>query len=165
MPKLIKDGNIIDDSWTLLNNEDLALDSLNDDNVILPLQFWLDNKATLADRIDTIGVWLNGDEDPAQLADSTGTLPLIAVNFPGFMDGRGFSTGRLLRERYGFNGELRATGQFIRDQVCYLSRCGFNAFSPAPEADIEGMQKSLTDFTDYYQAAVDQPVPLFRRRG
>lgn len=166
MRKLIKDGALAEDRWILLE-EDAAQTptDLPDSPVIVPLAFWLEHKAALASRLDTLGVWLNGDEDPAQLADDTASLPLIAVNFPGFMDGRGFSTGRLLRERYGFEGELRAVGQFIRDQLCYLRRCGFSAFSLTPETDPEGALASLNAFSEYYQAAVDQPIPLFRRRA
>lgn len=164
MPKLIKDNAIIDDSWTLLE-EDLTLDGLSNGNIIVPIAFWLQNKAALIERVGETGVWLNGDEDPAQLADDTATLPLIAINFPVFTDGRGFSTGRLLRERYGFKGELRATGYFLRDQMCYLGRCGFSAFTPPAEANVEGFLKSLHDFTEFHQSAVDQPIPLFRRRA
>jgi len=82
------------------------------------------------------------------------------------MDGRSFSTARILRERYGFKGELRAIGNFIRDQLCYLRRCGVNAFAFAnPDTNLEIAVKSLTDFSEYYQASVDQPLPLFRRRA
>jgi len=71
-----------------------------------------------------------------------------------------------LRERYGFTGELRAIGHFIRDQMCYLRRCGVNAFAFAnEETDLEAALKSLNDFTEYHQASVDQPLPLFRRRA
>jgi uncharacterized protein (DUF934 family) len=82
------------------------------------------------------------------------------------MDGRSFSTARLLRERYGFTGELRAVGNFIRDQLCYLRRCGVNAFAFTREdMNLEDALKSLGDFSEYYQASVDQPLPLFRRRA
>src|SRR5690606_12594196 len=111
-------------------------------------------------------VWLDSEETPDQLADDTKDLPLIALNFPVFKDGRAFSSARLLRERYGFTGELRAVGHFIRDQLCYLRRCGVNAFDFGDQAvDLELAIQSLRDFTEYYQAASDEPLPLFRRRA
>ena len=88
----------------------------------------------------------------------------MVVNFPVFTDGRGFSYGRELRER-GYQGELRAAGHFIRDQLTYLSRCGFDAFQMADESQLEDALASLDDFSESYQAAIDQPLPLFRRRA
>jgi len=166
MPKLIKDGQIIENTWTLLakpegDATDLAVPT---GQVIVPLSVWLAQKSQLQARKD-VGVWLDSDETADALADEANNLPVIGVNFPGFMDGRSFSTARLLRERYGYQGELRAVGNFIRDQLCYLRRCGVNAFAFAnSETNLEVALKSLNDFSEYYQASVDQPLPLFRRR-
>ena len=120
-----------------------------------------------------LGLWLESDEDPVLIADSLEAFSLIAVNFPQFTDGRGYSTARLLRERYGWKGELRAIGDIQRDQLYYLSRCGFDSFLlndglDAPQEDLlRSAQEALSafkDFSEAYQTAVDQPVPLFRRR-
>lgn len=81
------------------------------------------------------------------------------------MDGRSFSTARLLRDAYGFKGELRAIGGIIRDQLFYLKRCGFDSFSLADDIDAEAAVASLSDFSESYQAAEDQKLPLFRRRA
>jgi uncharacterized protein (DUF934 family) len=167
MPKLIKDGVIADDTWTLIakSEKDAAAVEVPEGQVIVPLSVWYAQKNILQGRTD-VGVWLDSDETAHQLGDEAKVLPLIGVNFPGFMDGRAFSTARLLRERYGFKGELRAVGNFIRDQLCYLRRCGVNAFAFSnPEANLEEAVKSLNDFQEYYQASVDQPLPLFRRRA
>ncbi len=167
MPKLIKDGAIVEDSWTLLAKPEGEAASVEvpAGQVIVPLGVWLTQKARLQTRQD-IGVWLDSDETASQLGDDARALPLVAVNFPVFMDGRSFSTARLLRERYGFTGELRAVGNFIRDQLCYLRRCGVNAFAFTREdMNLEDALKSLGDFSEYYQASVDQPLPLFRRRA
>lgn len=144
MPKLIKDGAIIEDSST-------------DD--VLDLEQWLDcdDKATRA-------VVLEPGETLAPLLAHIDDLSLVLVNFPTFMDGRGFSYGRELRER-GYTGELRAVGNFIRDQLTYLSRCGFNAFQMSDETQLADALASLADFTDAYQASIDRPEPLFRRRA
>ena len=166
MQKLIKDGAIVDNIWTLIAKPeaDASVD-LSAQNILVPLQVWLSNKSQLQSRKD-VGVWLDSDETAEQIAADAQSLPLIAVNFPLFMDGRAFSTARLLRERYGFNGELRAIGNLIRDQLCYLRRCGVNAFAFAnPDIKLEAALKSLNDFSEYYQASVDQPLPLFRRRA
>jgi uncharacterized protein (DUF934 family) len=167
MPKLVKDGAIVDDSWTLLDKPegDTAAVAVPAGQVIVPLSIWLAQSDNLKARTD-IGVWLDSDETADQLGADAQQLPLVAVNFPTFMDGRAFSTARLLRERFGFIGELRAVGNFMRDQLCYLRRCGVNAFAFAnPEVDLDAALKSLNDFTEYYQASVDQPLPLFRRRA
>jgi uncharacterized protein (DUF934 family) len=86
------------------------------------------------------------------------------VHFPTFTDGRGYSTARLLRERYGYRGELRAVGDVLRDQLFYLSRVGFDAFALRQDQDAEGALASLADFSESYQASVERPQPLFRRR-
>lgn len=166
MPKLVShDGRVIDDSWQLVDGEPDSPEALPGGKVIVPLAFWLAHRDVLKERLPELGVWLRGDEDPSQLGEDAARLPLIAVNFPVFTDGRGFSTGRLLRERYRFGGELRAIGHYLRDQLCYLRRCGFSAFSLPEKYQPEAAAASLSDFTEYYQAAVDQPLPLFRRRG
>ena len=166
MPKLVKDGVIVENTWTLLEKpEDAAAVSVPEGQVIVPLNVWQAQKAHLQSRSD-VGVWLDSDETADMLGEEAKALPLIGLNFPGFMDGRPFSTARLLRERYGFSGELRAVGNFIRDQLCYLRRCGVNAFAFANEdTDLEAALRSLNDFSEYYQASVDQPVPLFKRRA
>lgn len=174
MSKLIKDGAIIENTWTLLakpEGEGEALKAAAGQvdvpagQVIVPLSVWLAQKDKLQNRRD-LGVWLDSDEIAEDIGEEAERFPLIAVNFPGFMDGRSFSTARILRERFRYKGELRAIGNFIRDQLCYLRRCGVNAFAFAnPEANLELALKSLTDFTEYYQASVDQPLPLFRRRA
>lgn len=167
MPKLVKDGVIVEDTWTLLPKPEGGATGIDvpAGQVIVPLSVWLAQKSQLQSRTD-IGVWLDSDETADLLGEDAQSLPLVAVNFPTFMDGRAFSTARLLRERFGFTGELRAVGNFIRDQLCYLRRCGVNAFAFSnPETDLQVALKSLNDFTEYYQASVDQPLPLFRRRA
>ncbi len=167
MPKLIKDSEIIEDSWTWLDATDEPSTVLVPNNpVIVPLAVWQAQKEQLSQRKDTLGVWLNSHEAADQLGDDAQGLGVIALYFHAFMDGRLFSAARLFRERYGFTGELRASGHFIRDQLFYLKRCGVNAFSFAnSDIVLEECLPSLGDFSDCYQAACDQPLPLFRRRA
>lgn len=166
-PKLIKDGAIVENTWELLAKPEGEASevAVPAGQVIVPLSVWKAQQAQLSQRSD-VGVWLDSDEVAEDIGEDANRFAVIGVNFPGFMDGRAFSTARILRERYGFKGELRAVGNFIRDQLCYLRRCGVNAFAFAkPETDLEAALKSLNDFNEYYQASVDQPLPLFRRRA
>jgi uncharacterized protein (DUF934 family) len=164
MPRLIKDRVIADDRWTLLRDAEQFAAIATDVPVIVPLAFWQRQCDALLARGD-VGVWLAPSDDPAALAGDVGRLPLIAVDFPLFTDGRGYSTGRLLREKFGYTGELRAIGDILRDQLYYLHACGFNAFAVRADRDLADALKGLTDFSDNYQSTFDRPVPLFRRRG
>lgn len=161
--QIILDKKIVADTWAQVA-EGAALPAAGD--LIVPLSFWLNEQAALAKRVGKTGVWLKGEDDPAQIdaVRALVKLPLIAVEFAQFVDGRGFSIGRLLRERYGFKGELRAVGDVFRDTIPYLARCGFNAFALKEGKSLEDALHAFGDFSDAYQNAVDQPVPYYRRR-
>jgi uncharacterized protein (DUF934 family) len=103
-------------------------------------------------------------DDPAAFAAAVGAAQAIAVNFPKFGDGRGYSIARLLRERYGYRGELRAVGEVARDHVQAMARCGFDAFQLREGEDAQEALAAFDDFSDSYQATAAQPQPLFRRR-
>ena len=107
---------------------------------------------------------LEPGDDPARVVDRLGAAARVEVNFPSFTDGRGYSIARLLRERYAFTGELRAVGDVQRDQLFYLSRCGFDAFLLREGQDAEDALSAFHDFSEAYQASVERPEPLFRRR-
>ncbi len=107
---------------------------------------------------------LEPTDDPALLAGAVGLARVIAVNFPKFGDGRGYSIARLLRERYGYKGELRAVGEVARDHLQAMSRCGFDAFQLREGEDVQEALAAFDDFSDSYQATAAQPQPLFRRR-
>ncbi|MDK2126091.1 DUF934 domain-containing protein [Parachitinimonas caeni] len=132
-------------------------------HTLLPLKQWLERRDELLER-DDVGIWFAPDDEPEALGADAVRLAIIAVDFPAFTDGRGFSIGRLLRERYGFTGELRAVGDVFKDTLNYLRRCGFDAFEIRADKDVEEAAKGLDDFDDAYQNSVDQPAPLFRRR-
>ena len=109
-------------------------------------------------------IWISPDDDFESHARRLGQLALIAVDFPSFRDGRGYSIGYLLRTRYGWQGELRAIGDVLRDQLNYMRRCGFDAFAVRADKDIDDALKGFSPYSVQYQGAVDQPLPLFRRR-
>lgn len=167
MPKLIKNGQIVEDAWHVLRlaeGETAESVSLPDAPTLFPLPVWLARKDELLARIATTGVWLDSHEGPEALADDLEHFAVIGVNFPKFADGRGYSTARLLRERYGYSGEIRAIGDVLQDQLFFMKRCGIDAFAVRTDKDIDAALAGLTTFSDAYQAAVDQPQPLFRRR-
>ena len=103
-------------------------------------------------------------DDPAKVAGELAGVARVEVNFPKFGDGRGFSIGRLLRERYGYQGELRAIGQITRDHLFFLESCGFDAFELREGEDAAEALAAFDDFSESYQASPARPVPLFRRR-
>ena len=107
---------------------------------------------------------LEPTDDLAAVAERLDRVARVEVNFPKFGDGRGFSIARLLRERYGYKGELRAVGQVGRDHLYYLESCGFDAFLLRDGEDAAAALASFNDFSESYQASVKQPLPLFRRR-
>lgn len=136
--------------------------------VIVPLSVWRARKATLADRLakGELGVWLESFElieDLAACAVDINAFAVIAIRFPRFADGRGFSLATLLRTRYGYRNELRAIGDVLRDQLYYMKRCGFDAYLMRSDRSTEEALASLRDFTEPYQGAVDNPLPVWRR--
>ena len=168
MPRLIKNDRIVDDAWTrLVLTEGEAPESvaLPNASVIFPLAVWQAQRTAILARPHEVGVWLDSHESAETLAGDLAHLSVIAVNFPKFTDGRGYSTARLLRERYGYGGEIRAIGDVLHDQLFFMRRCGIDAYAVRADKDIEAALAGLSTFSETYQAAVDQPQPLFRRRA
>ncbi len=171
MALIIKNRAVVEDSWTVVRAaEDGALPGVADlpaGKVIVPLALWQSARAELvaAKGAADLGVWLAPDSEPADIANDFDALALVAIDFPVFRDGRGYSIARLLRERYGYKGELRAIGDVLRDQVLFLERCGFDAYAVRADKDIHDALNAFTEFTVKYQGAVDNPSPLFRRRA
>lgn len=165
MSRIIVDKQIVDcDAPILRVGEDGSFPTVPAAGLVfVSLPQYLAQKSELAARGD-VGVWFAPSDEPEQLGADVAQLAFIAVEFPAFTDGRGFSIGRLLRERYGFTGQLRAFGDVFKDTLNYLARCGFNAFVVRADKDIEDAAKGIDDFTEFYQSAVGQPQPLFRRR-
>jgi len=169
MPELIKNGRIVADDWQIVSpaeDETTEAVALPAGKLIVPLAVWRARRDELTARPDT-GVWLTTSDDPADIAEDVARLPVIAIHFPKFADGRGYSIATLLRTRYGYAGELRAIGDVLRDQFNYLSRCGFDALQPAEgrytREQLASALVSLADFTEPYQASITPAEPLFRR--
>ena len=166
MQKLIKDGKLTNDRWILVkeaSNEGI-LSALPFKSIMVPLRFWKLYQSELEEYTGEVTIWLDSNERLADIPGNINQFPLIALNFPIFSDGRSYTNARELRESYGYEGEIRAIGDVLRDQIYYMHRCGFNAFSLRFDQDTEACLSAFNDFTTGYQASIDQHQPLFRRR-
>lgn len=176
MPEVIRHGRVEPDDWFFV---DLPAGAGGDgpgapaspgsrstaaEKRVLPLAAWKRDRATQG-RGDALGVWLGPADDPAELAPDLAMLALVAVHFPRFTDGRGYSTAVLLRTRFGYRGELRAFGDVGRDQLFQLARCGFDSFALATHRDLHAALAGLHGIELRYQGSVDDPLPLFRKRA
>ena len=165
--RVIRGRRVEDDAWVVVGfapHEDLAAKP-PEGPVIVPLSIWKARREGLIARGGLLGVWLAPADDPADIAADLDRFSVIAVHFPKFTDGRGYSTAALLRTRYAYRGELRAFGDVGRDQLFNLARCGFDSFKLAAHRDPESALAAFADFSVRYQGSVDDPVPLFRKRA
>jgi uncharacterized protein (DUF934 family) len=161
MSALIARTGIVPNRWISVGPDDPVPES---GCVLLPLSRWTAERRRLVGRGRRVGVVLEPGDEPGAIAEDLPSLALIAIRFPHFTDGRGYSTARLLRERWRYRGELRATGDVARDQLFYLSRVGFDTFALRDGEDPEVALAAFDDFSEAYQASIDRPQPLFRRR-
>ena len=111
-----------------------------------------------------LGVRLEPDQAVEDLAERLLDLALVALAFPKFRDGRAFTSATLLRERYGFKGEVRAVGEVLREQAYLMVRCGFDTFEPADGSTPQDWSRAAGLFHHVYQAAPDRRPPAFRER-
>lgn len=169
MPQLIKHNAVSGDSWqTLVLNEGETAESvaLPAGDVIFPLAVWQARKTEIISCHKRIGLLLQPDDRVEDVAGDLEYFIVIAVNFPKFVDGRGYSTASLLRQRYHYQGELRAVGDVLHDQLFFMKRVGFDSFAlkEGKNADY-ALAAAFTVFGDAYQGATTQPQPAFRRRA
>jgi uncharacterized protein (DUF934 family) len=163
MPRrLLRDGLIVDDDWSYvaqaLGHPTAAL--------ILTLAEWQNERDAWIARGGRLGVVLSPAHKVEHIASDIARFSLIAAQFPGPSDGRGYSQARILREHWKFSGELRATGYVRRDQLFFMARCGFNSFELA-DTDLEEASTALSTFSRAYQPSNDAGLPLklqYRRR-
>jgi uncharacterized protein (DUF934 family) len=164
--QIIKNKAVVADDWSILRlDEGETPDNVSvpAGKVIVPLKVWQAQRTALQGRTD-LGVWFASDERPEALKGEVANFLVIAIDFPKFADGRGYSIAYNLRARLGYEGELRAIGDVLRDQMFYMQRVGFDAFAPRPDRNIHDALKGLTDFSEKYQASWDEKTPLFKRQ-
>lgn len=160
MPNIIKDGAIVNDNYCLVT----AIDTLPQADILVTLAVWQVQSGAILAHPFKKGVLLQPEQHPETLIESLNQLDIIALDFPAFADGRAYSYAVLLRQRYGFTGELRATGDVFKDNLFYLKRCGFNSFAVRADKDIHIALQGLSDFSESYQASIDQKQALYHRR-
>ncbi len=160
-PTLIVDGAVASEAPWLALEDDAEIPSEGRFTVSLPR--FIEERAALQALGQRVGLRLTSEDDLAQLGDAVHGVGLVAVTFAKFTDGRGYSTARLLRERFGYRGQLRAVGDVLPDQVFYMRRCGFDAFELAPGKQPEHAVEALRAFSVTYQGAADDARPLYAR--
>lgn len=154
---------VSNDSWQLARDD--APEQVK--SLILPIRNWQGRQPTdvLCGRsMSEHGVLLRPDDEPEELIPWLGVLPLIAIEFPSFRDGRGYSQAYLLRVRLGWQGELRAVGDVLRDQLAHMRQCGFDAFAVREDKTVDDALKGLAGMSVLYGRSAIEPRPLFRRR-
>lgn len=157
----IKAGRIAEDRFVRPRDEEPVPE---EGPVLVPAARFLADSADFARRGAPTGVIWPNNRSVAELAPHLDQLALIALVFPTFRDGRAYSQARVLRERYGFRGELRATGDVLRDQFLFLARAGFDAFEVKKESDAAAFAAALARYSVVYQPAADRRASAFRRR-
>lgn len=168
MAKIIKNSAVIDDTWQVIRlaeGETPRTVTLPEGNLLVSLAVWQERRDELLARHHQgapLGIWFAPDEGPEMIAADLSLFSVIGVDFPKFVDGRGYSTARLLRARHGYTGELRSIGDVQRDQLFYQRRVGFDAFALRPDHDIEAAVHSLRDFDAAYQFSTDHQLDLRR---
>ena len=167
MPRqLLRDGRLVADEWQYLTELEaaaaatnpqgaVAVDAADVPALVVPFARWTTLRDRWAAHPGRLGLVLLPADKVEELGPELARLALVAAEFPGPTDGRGYTQGRLLRERYRFAGELRATGYVRRDQLFFLARCGFNSFQLAAN-DLAGAQIALSTFSAEYQPSNDE---------
>lgn len=159
---LVKNGKVIDDPFIRILDDAPTPEGAA---VLVPAARLLADAGEFAQRAGATGVIWPNDRSVAELAPHLDRLVLVALVFPNFKDGRAYSQARILRERHRFQGELRATGQVLRDQFLLLYRAGFDAFDVSKPADAVAFSEAVARYSVFYQPAGNDPrVPAFRRR-
>jgi uncharacterized protein (DUF934 family) len=149
---LIKNNTFVENTFAHVADDE----ALPDGAIVVSLKRWQAERDTLAARNAPLGVRLTSDQSPEALGADVIHFALIELEFPKFKDGRGYSWARLLRQRLGFHGEIRAVGDVLRDQWLFMSRCGVDAFEVRPGTRLEDFRAALAEQTVFYQPASDR---------
>ena len=159
---LLKDGAVAADLWQRVGKDE-ALPA--EGPVVVSFARWQAERETLVGRNAPLGVRLCNTDDVAALADDLDRIELVVLEFPKFSDGRAYSQARILRERYGYRGELRAAGNVLRDQLLFMQRCGFDAFELTHDQPTQVWVSAINEFTVFYQPAGDGRASVMQRRA
>lgn len=158
--QIIRDRAIVDDAW----QHEPPSGELPDADIIVSFERWRNDREQLLGRGSRLGVRLGPDDEVDDIAPDLEHFSVVALSFPAFVDGRGFSQARWLRERHGYRGQIRAVGEVLRDQVAYMERCGFNAFEMRPDQDLQQTLAAFDEIAFVYQSAADTQQSIVERR-
>ena len=161
---LIKHGKLADDIWHGTDNFADAQALAPMGPIIVDLDTWRQHGAEIREFAGPIGLRLQPGQTPDLVASDLHHFDLIALEFAKFTDGRAYSQARLLRERHGFKGELRAVGDVLRDQLTFMLRCGFDSFQLATDARAAAILEAVDEFAHWYQPALDRAATIPRLR-
>jgi uncharacterized protein (DUF934 family) len=161
--RVIKNNRIIEDEWQRIKEIDVV-EELPEGKVIMPFSYWQVNRDRLIAKNGKHAVCINGDIETEEVTKDLKHFELIALEFPVFTDGRSYSHARLLRDRYGYTGELRAVGDVLRDQLFFMQRCGIDSYQVREDKNIEDALKAFTEFSVKYQTAADHAEPVYKVR-
>lgn len=158
---LVKHGRIATDPFVhVVDGADLPAEGA----ILVPAARFLEDPEVALKRAGKVGVIWPNNRDLDDLVPYLDRLAAVALVFPSFRDGRAYSQARLLRERHGYDGELRATGQVLRDQFVFMSRAGFDAFEVRKDADADAFAATVQRYSVFYQPTGDGRVAAFNRR-
>ncbi len=158
---------IYDDPWVFVNTEAEWLEHGASQKLIIPFQLWqtVQTEAIIkGEQKSTYGFWLSPDDEEEAVASWLDAVPLVALQFPSFRDGRAYTQAYMLRSRLGWKGELRAVGDVLRDQLSHMRQCGFTSFAIRADKSADDAVKGLAGISVLYGRSVIEPLPLFRRR-
>src|SRR6202790_3271344 len=158
---LVKHGKITND--TLVHVPDDG-EIPGDGAILISAERFLADPEALSQRSGRTGVIWPNNRDVHDLVPYLVRLAVVALVFPTFRDGRAYSQARLLRERHGYRGELRATGQVLRDQFVFMLRAGFDAFEVKKESDAEAFTVTAKRYSVFYQPTGDGRITALNRR-
>jgi uncharacterized protein (DUF934 family) len=151
--RIIRKRRIVEDDWTHVDDGAPLPET---GNILVSLERWRTERDALLAREGGLGVRLPNTIDPQEIADDLQHFAVVAVEFPIYRDGRGFSIARLLRERLGYRGEVRAIGNVLRDQLFFMERCGFDAYEVQEGKSLESALEAFGELSVSYQDAIDR---------
>lgn len=159
---LIKNGGYIEDTWTRITDDEAISDNTK---AIVSLARWQAERDQLSKRNAPLGLRLEAGESPEAISDDLAAFSLIELSFPAFKDGRAYSYARMLRQEFGYEGELRATGEVLRSQVSFMHRVGFDAFDVDERITPEVLATEFARYSFRYQPSADDATTVIERRS
>ncbi len=157
--QIIKNREVVEDNWQHLEDD---ADIVAGD-ITVSYTRWTEQKDILSAHKGGLGIRLCGDDPLENVVADLDKFALVVVQFPAFTDGRGYSSARLLRDRYDYQGEIRAQGDVLHDQLFYMTQCGINSFELANPNRLTNALSAFDDFSESYQTTTVRPDPLYRR--